>query len=114
MMAIDLKSLSRKELEKLSRDIDKALDRLKKQDKKKAKEAVAKAAAAHGFSLSELVGGSAAPKPERKAKTKTATKSPMKYANPADSSQKWTGKGRQPNWYKAAVEAGKSPESMAI
>ncbi|MBT8410687.1 MAG: H-NS histone family protein, partial [Octadecabacter sp.] len=35
-------------------------------------------------------------------------------ANPADPSQQWTGKGRQPNWYKAAIEAGKSPESMAI
>jgi DNA-binding protein H-NS len=109
-MTIDLKSLSRKELEKMSRDIDKALDRLKKQDMKKAKEAAAKAAAAHGFSLSELVGGTAGPKAARKAKTKSV----MKYANPADPSQQWTGKGRQPNWYKAAIEAGKSPESMAI
>lgn len=114
MMTIDLKSLSRKELEKLSRDVDKALDRLKKQDMKKAKEAAAKAAAAHGFSLSELVGSATAPKSQRKATTKAATKGPMKYANPADPSQKWTGKGRQPNWFKAAVAAGTSPDSMAV
>lgn len=105
----DLKNMTRKELEKLSRDIEKALNRLKKQDLKKAKDAAAKAAAAHGFTLNELVGS--APK-AKAARPKTTSK--MKYANPADASQTWTGKGRQPNWYKDAVASGKSPESMEI
>lgn len=109
-MIKDLESLSRKELEKLSRDVDKALEHLKKQDMKKAREAASKAAAAHGFTLSDLVGGAAAAKTPRKAKGK----SPMKYANPEDTTQKWTGKGRQPNWFKSAISAGKSPESMEI
>jgi DNA-binding protein H-NS len=26
----------------------------------------------------------------------------------------WTGKGTRPNWYKAAIEAGKTPESLAV
>ena len=113
-MKIDLKSMSRRELEKLSTDIDKALDRLKKQDMKKAKEAAAKAAAAHGFSLAEILGGAPSAGPTAKAKTKSAVKGVMKYANPADPSQKWTGKGRQPHWFKAAIEAGTSAKSMEI
>ena len=37
-----------------------------------------------------------------------------KYANPADKSQTWTGKGRQPQWYKDAVAAGTDPKTMEI
>ncbi|WP_411889672.1 H-NS family nucleoid-associated regulatory protein [Yoonia sp. SDW83-1] len=40
--------------------------------------------------------------------------SPPKYANPADKIQTWSGKGRQPEWFKAVMVAGKSPEDLAI
>lgn len=115
-MTLDLNSMSRKELEKLRRDVEKALDRAEKADLKKARDAAAKAAAEFGVSLDELV---AAPKPgpkpgRRAAAKKPAKKGVAKYANPDDPKQTWTGKGRQPGWFKAAIEAGKSPESMAI
>ena len=110
-MSINLKEMSRKELVKLQRDIEKALERLKKQDMKAAKAAAEKAAAAHGFSLSELA-GNAGPTPKAKAKAKKAGK--PKYKNPADASQTWTGKGRQPDWYKAAMAAGTDPKKLEI
>lgn len=112
-MTIDLKSMTKKELEKLAQNVERQLERLKKQDLKKARDAAEKAAAAHGFKLSDIVGGGAAPatKP-RKAKPKAA--GVAKYANPADSGQTWTGKGRQPKWFKDALAAGKSPESMEL
>ena len=31
-----------------------------------------------------------------------------------DAGHSWTGKGTRPNWYKAAIEAGKTPESLAV
>ena len=37
-----------------------------------------------------------------------------KYANPADTSQTWTGRGRKPQWVQAALDAGKSLEDLAI
>jgi DNA-binding protein H-NS len=37
-----------------------------------------------------------------------------KYANPADRSQTWTGRGRKPGWVIEALAAGKSLDSMAI
>lgn len=110
-MKIDLKTLTRGELNKLARDVERQLNRLKKQDMKKARDAAEKAAAAHGFKLTEIVGGAT------KAKTTAAKpKKPgkMKYANPNDPSQQWTGKGRQPQWFKDAIAAGKSPEAMEI
>jgi DNA-binding protein H-NS len=67
-MKFDLKKMSRKELEKLKLNVEKALAKLSAADKKAAFVAAEKAAAAHGFSLAEIT-GDAAPR-----KTKTGPK----------------------------------------
>lgn len=107
-MKIDLKNKTRKELEKLGADVEKALERLRKKDLKKVRMEMEKLAAAHGVSVEDVMAGNAPAKKAPKAK------SAPKYANPSDKSQTWTGKGRQPNWFKAAIDAGTSPDSMAI
>lgn len=109
-MSMNLKGMSRKELTKLRDKIDGALEGLKKKEIKTAREAAAKAAAAHGFSLAELAGEPA----RKKKKSGPKTKAPAKYKNPADESQTWTGKGRQPQWFKDAMSAGKAPETLEI
>lgn len=60
----------------------------------------------HGFTLDEVIGG--------KTSGGSKPKGAAKYANPADASQTWTGRGRQPNWVKEALAKGKSLDSMAI
>lgn len=52
----------------------------------------------------------------KKASTKkgVAKKSVAMYANPDNASQTWTGKGRQPQWFKDKIDAGISRESMEI
>ena len=112
-MKYNLKSLSRKELEKLQSDVSKALEKVGQREMKAAKIAAEKAAAAHGFSLSDLTGG-AAPAKAKKAAKSNKKPAPAKFRNPADSKQTWSGKGRQPDWFKTAVAAGKKPASMAI
>jgi len=111
-MKIDLKSMNRKELEKLRSDVDRELARTIERDKKAAIAAAKKAAKEHGFDLSDI---SDDPKP-KKPRKKAAKKPPAapKYANPADKSQKWTGKGRQPKWFKDALAEGKNPEELTI
>lgn len=112
-MKTELKTMNRKELEKLKVDVEKALARIAESDKKAALAAAEKAAAAHGFSLAEITGGAPAAK-TRKTKTGPKTASAPKYKNPADAEQTWTGKGRQPDWFKAALAAGISPDAMEI
>jgi len=107
-MKIDLKIMSRKELEKLNADVNKALDRHRKKDLQKVRAEIEKLAAAHGVSVADVLGGAV------KGSKAPKAKSPPKFANPADPSQTWTGKGRQPDWYKSAVAAGSDPESMMI
>ena len=112
-MAVNLKGMSRKELEKLRSDIDKAIEKIEVEDKKAAMAAAEKAAKAHGFSLSELTSDGKG-KTRRKSGKASGPKGAPKYANPADKSQTWTGRGRQPAWIKEGLSSGKSLEDFAI
>ena len=107
-MEINLAELTEKQLEKLKSDIDNELVGRTKQKLAEARKAVEEAAKKHGFCLHDLLGG--------KGKAKAAPKAAgaPKYRNPADASQTWSGRGRQPEWFKSAVAAGKNPDDMAI
>lgn len=102
-MQIDLESLSKQELLKLKTDVDRALKTIDKRRKAEAKKAAEIAAKEYGFSLDDLIG----------ADGKSA-KGVAKYANPADPSQTWTGRGRKPNWVIEALDGGKSLEDLSI
>ncbi|MEM9476655.1 MAG: H-NS histone family protein [Pseudomonadota bacterium] len=93
-MSIDLSGMEEKDLLRLRDNVDKALKDIDKSRRDTARKAVEAAAKKHGFTLNDLVG--------------TLKKSPAKpkYRNPADPSQTWSGRGRQPTWFKDAVSAG--------
>jgi DNA-binding protein H-NS len=38
----------------------------------------------------------------------------VKYRNPADESQTWTGKGRKPGWLVEAIASDKTLEEFAV
>jgi DNA-binding protein H-NS len=103
-MKVNLKGMSEKELKKLQSDVETALANLAESKRADAKKAAEAAASKFGFSLSDFVST-----PAKKRKPVAA-----KYRNPADKSQTWSGRGRQPIWYKDAIAAGKSPEDLAI
>ena len=105
-MAKNLEKMSHQELEKLRLDVDSALVAAKKRDKKEARLAAEAAAAKFGFTLAELVGGTSG-----KASAKGGV---AKYANPENAAQTWTGKGRQPQWFKDAIAAGTDPSKLEI
>jgi DNA-binding protein H-NS len=110
-MSIDLNSMSRGDLEKLRADIDKALASLESRKLAEARKAAEEAVRALGFSLDEVLGGGAAPKARGR---KAAKAGEARYRNPANPSQTWTGRGRQPGWIKDGLKAGKSMGEFAI
>lgn len=114
-MKFNLKSMSRKELEKLKTNIDAELLKVGEKELKAARLAAEKAVAALGFSLEDITNSAPkkrGPKPRKMSGPKKPA--PPKYRNPNDATQTWTGKGRKPNWYKAAVSSGKEPTSLEI
>ena len=110
----DLKSMNRKELEKLLADVKKALQAAAARDRRNARKAAERAAAEYGFSLNELDDDKPAKVKKAKGAKKAKKPSKPKYADPSNSNATWTGKGRQPNWFRAAVEKGIDPATLEI
>jgi len=104
-VTIDLNQMSIKELKDLSGQVAKAIASFEDRKKKEALSELEEKARDLGYSLAELL-DAAVPR-------KRAPAAP-KYANPADRSDTWSGRGRKPRWYQAALDAGKSPSDLAI
>ncbi len=102
---IDLESMSLDDLKKLSRDVERAIASFEDRKRREARKALEKVAREFGLSVEEVVG-------MQKAGSGRASKSAAKYRNPANPSDTWSGRGRQPGWYKDAIAKGKSPDSM--
>lgn len=104
-MNVDLNSLSLKELKDLQSAVNKAVNGFEDRKRKEALSQVEEAARALGFTLSELT-GTAVPRKRSPAVPK--------FANPADALETWSGRGRKPRWFVAALKSGKKPEQMTI
>jgi DNA-binding protein H-NS len=102
---MDLNAMSRKDLLKLRSDVEKAIASVGDRERRAALDAAEKVAAEHGFSLSDLTGIGGRGKGRK-------SKGVAKYRNPADHSQTWSGKGRRPDWFKAAEAAGTPASAM--
>lgn len=107
MAKISLDKMSLADLKTLKKDVEKTIASFEKRRIADARKAVEELAKKHGVSLDQLV-------PSGKKTAKSKAKSPAKYRNPENPSETWSGRGRQPEWFKAAEAAGKSRESMAV
>ncbi len=104
-MTIDLNNMSLRDLKDLQSRVAKAVSSFEDRRRKEALAEIEEVARAKGFTLSELTGGNA---PKKRA---PAT---AKYANPADASDTWSGRGRKPRWVEAALRSGKSLADLSI
>lgn len=104
-MDMNLNSLTLKELKDLQSQVGKAIASFEGRKKKAALAELEEVARSKGFTLAELTGISIV----RKRAPAVA-----KYANPADKSDTWSGRGRKPRWFAAALAKGKKPEDLAI
>lgn len=112
-MKISLKGMTRKELEKLRADVDKALEKVAEGEKKAARLAAEKAAKSFGFSLEDLADVKVARRGPAKKNDGRAKVAP-KYQNPDNADEKWTGRGRKPKWVEAFLAKGGSLDDILI
>jgi len=105
MADFDLEALSLTELKKMQKDIAKAINTYEDRQKAEARAKVEAFARELGYSLAELV--------DSDAKPKRAPIAP-KYRHPENPALTWSGRGRKPQWFVEALEAGKAAEDMAI
>ena len=103
MVRPNLEKMTLKQLLELEVQVQGAIATTRERERTEVKKALAELAEKRGFKLQELMGG------RGKGKMTIA-----KYANPEDSSQTWTGRGRKPNWLVAKLKRGASMSDFAI
>ncbi|MZR63083.1 H-NS family nucleoid-associated regulatory protein [Alcanivorax sp. DP30] len=119
-MTINLDELSIDELEKLIKQAEAALEKKRKAELKNAQAVLEKMAKELGVDPQDLLKGAGdKKKPTRKktaAKKKAGVRKPakVKYRDPANSGNTWTGRGKRPLWLQAALENGAKLEDFAV
>lgn len=99
-----IEKMSYGDLLKLQERIETAIAKRRSEEATATKEALRAMAQKAGFDIGELFG-------KRGGKRGPSA---VKYRNPKDASQTWTGRGRKPNWLVEALKKGAKIESFSI
>jgi DNA-binding protein H-NS len=105
--------------------LKKQADEIRSREVKEVVSRIKQAIKHYGLTPRELFGkGAGAAGPARKvrgAKAGQSAKAAPHKAKPAgvirfrdEAGNSWTGRGKRPNWFKAAIAAGKKPEDLAV
>ena len=103
MTDLKLDNLSLKELKQLQRRLARAIDTFEDRQKTEAGAKLEAVAKEMGYSLAQF-------------SASEATRPPAvpQYSNPDDASMTWSGRGRKPHWFSAALRNGKTPDDLAM
>ncbi|ARO14231.1 DNA-binding protein, H-NS family [Ketogulonicigenium robustum] len=98
---MDLNSLDRKDLLKLRADVERAIATLDERTKHAALEAAQRAVSQFGLSLSQLTDDISSLGSRRTAGV-------VRFRNPENAEQTWSGRGRKPQWVHDLEASGKA------
>jgi DNA-binding protein H-NS len=110
---MDLTKLSRQDLTKLKSDIERELKKRERREKAAAKKKIQAIAQSAGFSVGELF-DEKKPKAAKPAAAGKRAKAKVKYRDPKNAKNTWSGRGRMPKWLAAEIEKGKKKEDYAV
>ena len=109
---MDLSNMSLGDLRNLQEQIKQEMKQREQQDMQKAREQIMAIAQSVGLPLKDLMaaGGRGAKSIGKSGAGAVA----VRFRNPDNESQQWTGRGRQPKWVKEWVEGGKSMDKLRV
>lgn len=102
---MDLSNMSVGDLRNLQEQIKQEMKKREQQEVQKAREQILAIAQSVGVPLKDLIAAGT------RGKTGSVA---VRYRNPDDASQQWTGRGRQPKWVKEWVDGGKSIDQLRV
>lgn len=106
MANINLDKMSLKELLDLEGRLSKAISAARDRDRSEAKQKLAALAENYGFSVNELFGANRT--------GGKGSKVAIKYRNPDNTAETWTGRGRKPKWLVAKLSKGGKVADFAV
>lgn len=107
MLDIDISSLTPVELDDLIHKASVQKAAIAKQHLDEVKKKLVQLAKDEGYSIEDLFGIASGGRTRR-------TAADVKYRNPANASETWAGRGKHPNWLRAAIATGADIESFRI
>src|ERR1700752_4159540 len=102
---MDLSNMSVGDLRNLQEQIKQEMKKREHQEVARAREEIMAIAQKVGVPLKDLIGNG--------IRAKGATVA-VRYRNPSNAGQQWTGRGRQPKWVKEWVDGGKSIDALRV
>ena len=106
MARFNFEKLTVKELVEAQAEISTLIESKKTEEREALKMKLANMASENGFSVHELFGG-------KNGVAKKSGKVLPKYRNP-EGPEVWSGRGRQPLWFAAALKKGMKPDKLLI
>jgi len=101
----ELEKMTVKELRELRIGVDKAIAARQNDERHSLRDRFKQMAEQAGFSLAEILGGA------RGGKGRSAA---VKFANPDNPVETWSGRGRQPRWLSAKLKSGSKLDDFRI
>jgi DNA-binding protein H-NS len=108
MLKIDISKLREAQLTALMSRIQARLADIQLQKVARVRDKVMAMITSEGLDYADLMEHSI------RARKGTRGKVKPKYRNPANAQETWSGRGRQPRWFVAAIKAGKKERSLLI
>lgn len=106
-----LEGMDADELREVQKRVEGLIADYRNRKRRAAIAAAEQAAKEHGFKLNDLFGEG---KPGKSGKATARTSGAARYANPDNPEQTWSGLGRRPSWVRAALDAGRSLDDLAV
>lgn len=108
MASVNVDKLTLKELRDLESKVAAALIKVQERDRAELKNRIDELATKHGVSVQDLYGMGRGRGAGRGGKVA------VKYMNPDNKSETWTGRGRQPRWLVAKLSKGSKLQDFAL
>jgi DNA-binding protein H-NS len=105
-----LDTISKAELKALKRQVEDALSKVDVRRREEALKAAKRSVAEFGFSLEKIL--LLAARSGRKATSGKRAGQDVKFRNPENPDETWSGRGRRPTWLIRQLEAGKSQDDL--
>jgi DNA-binding protein H-NS len=107
-VAIDISKLNETQLTALMSRIQARLGELQLQKVARVRDKVMAMISSEGLDYAELLEHTTFARRKKRGKVKP------KYGNPKNPGETWSGRGRQPRWFAAAIRAGKKESTLLI
>src|SRR5690349_8489828 len=108
VLAIDISKLKEPQLTALMGQIQARLAEMQLEKVARVRAKVMAMITSEGLDYADLMEHSVRASKSKRGKVKA------KYRNPANAQEIWSGRGRQPRWFAAAIKAGKKESSLRI